>query len=431
MNSLLHSLTSVLAWLAIPVAVVLGFHFFGLLLSMLKRKKTAAFAKEQTDFACIITAYKNIDIARGLIASLQQQRYKKYSIYLVADDCPDFLLEAHPNLTIIRPEKKLGSKVKSLIAGINAFTRRHEAIVVFDPDNLAHPYFLSEINDWFKAGYKAVQGQRVAKNLDTVYACMDAIGEYYYNYAVREVPFRLGSSATISGSAMGIETGLFNQYIAHLQKDGVDRVIPAEDKILQIFLVDNNVTIAYAPDAIVFDEKVSGGAEVARQRTRWLNAWFSHTGHGLKTLTGGISAFSLNRFWFGLLNIYPPMFMIVVGAIGVAGFAILVSIIQGILGEPGFFLSPARVPGAYIIASGLFFYSFNFVLSLKLNHTPAKVMQALVFIPKFVFNQFLALLQIKKSDKDFMATTHKAYLNVNEVMLSTTHSRRRDGLKRN
>ena len=382
------------------------------LASVLRRYPPAPPAAAKTDFGCIITAYKNIDIARQLVHSLLKQEYPHFHVYLVADACQEFTLEEHSQLTIIRPENALGSKVKSLLAGMNAFIRPHDALIVFDPDNLAHPDCLSELNDWFCAGYKAVQGQRVAKNLDTRYACMDALGEYYYNYSVREVPFRLGSSSTISGSAMAVETGVFRKYLQHLQAGGIDRVIVAEDKILQIFLVDEGYTRAYAPNAFVFDEKVSSGGAVSRQRTRWLNAWFSHTGHGLNTLLKGIAAGSFNRFYFGLLNISPPMFMLVAASV-FTGFAAL-------------FVAPL-VSGVLVIGTACF--ALNFFLCLKLNHTPKPVLEAFFSLPLFVLNQITALLQIKKSDKDFMATTHTRFLGIDEVMQQTTHRNDRNKKK--
>src|SRR5690606_4912037 len=125
-------------------------------------------------------------------------------------------------------------KVKSFIFGIKNFHRQHEAVLILDPDNLGHPDFLSEINNFFDFGYTAVQGRRTAKNLDSVYACMDATGEIYFNYTQKYVPYLLKSSANIAGSGMAIEYNLFLDYLNNpLIVNNLDKVIVAEDKILQ------------------------------------------------------------------------------------------------------------------------------------------------------------------------------------------------------
>src|SRR3546814_17396525 len=54
-----------------------------------------------------------------------------------------------------------------------------------------------------------MQGRRIAKNLDTVYACLDAANEYYYNTFFREVPNRLRSSALTSGSGVAVAYDTF------------------------------------------------------------------------------------------------------------------------------------------------------------------------------------------------------------------------------
>src|SRR5690606_12417664 len=92
------------------------------------------------------------------------------------------------------------------------FVRKHEYIAIFDPDNLAHSQFLQECNNYIFKGYKAIQGRRTAKNLDTQTACLDAMGEIYYNYMTKKVPYFLGSSSIIAGSGMVIETNLFKNF---------------------------------------------------------------------------------------------------------------------------------------------------------------------------------------------------------------------------
>ena len=41
------------------------------------------------------------------------------------------------------------------------------------------------------AGFEVIQGKRVAKNLNTYVACLDALGEFYYNINTRFIPFKI------------------------------------------------------------------------------------------------------------------------------------------------------------------------------------------------------------------------------------------------
>lgn len=183
----------------------LVFPFITVIASLIVKEKPLQKTAGKNDFACIITAYQNIQIALPLVDSLLKQAYPAYLIYIVADDCDVAGVNfSNPNVILLKPQQKLSSKVKSIIHAIENFRRTHDAVVIFDTDNLAKTDFLTVLNDYLNAGFKAVQGQRTAKNLDTVYACADATGEIYKNYVERYVPYVLGASATIAGSGMAV-----------------------------------------------------------------------------------------------------------------------------------------------------------------------------------------------------------------------------------
>ena len=84
----------------------------------------------------------------------------------------------------------------------------YDIIAVADADNHMAPDFLSRINRAFDQGWVAVQGHRVAKNTDTGVATLDAISEEINNHMFRKGSRAIGSSASIIGSGMAIETTL-------------------------------------------------------------------------------------------------------------------------------------------------------------------------------------------------------------------------------
>lgn len=355
------------------------------------------------DFGNIITAYKNVDIAKGLVKSLLKQGHANHHIYLVADGCNlqnwDIKDE---RLTVLLPNEPLNLKAKSIIHGIENFVRPHDYITVFDADNLAHPDFLSIMNRYANAGHVAIQGQRTAKNLDTIMACADALGEFYKNYIDRVAPYRLGSSAVISGSGMAVEAELYKAYLAspeieqgkHLWKKMLQ-----EDKILQNFLLRKNTKIAYAWDAICYDEKVTSADAVETQRSRWLFSYFQNIPNSLGILRRAILHFSWNQWLFGLVTVAPPMFIML-------GTAMLLAVV-------GLFINP-WVSLALVLADVAFVLTIFW--TLKLSHAPKQVWNAVAAMPNFVLRQLRGLFKMGNPNKHFKHTEHKVNVTIEDVL---------------
>lgn len=359
-------------------------------------------ADKETGIACVITAYKEKEFAFLLVDSLLKQQYSRYHIFLVADRCEAEESDpVHPRLTILYPSAPLDSKVSSLrMAMAQIDPAKLPYTLVFDPDNLAHPNYLPELNVLLSQGYKAVQTRRTAKNLNTNMACIDAAGEHYYHITQRLAPFRLGSSATIAGSGMAIETSLYSHLLDETQKSFAEgEVIVAEDKILQNHLIELGHIIAYAPNAVLYDEKVVSAAQVQRQRTRWINSWFGYFKEALSLAWFGVKRVSSNALLFGLMISTPPLFLMLLAG----GFMAVLS----------WLITPAFAP--WMSASVLIF-GLTFMLSLVLAQADRRIWKALVSVPFFIFRQLMAMLNIKKANTSFMETTHEKRLTIEEVM---------------
>ncbi|MFX4827802.1 glycosyltransferase, partial [Acinetobacter baumannii] len=91
---------------------------------------------------------------------------------------------------------------------INRFKRPHERLTIIDSDNIIDPDYLQALNVYFDKGFKAVQGLRDAKNIDTTVAALDAARDIYYHYYDGKLLFEVGSSATLSGSGMAFTVSL-------------------------------------------------------------------------------------------------------------------------------------------------------------------------------------------------------------------------------
>jgi len=403
-----HDILNVVYKIFIIVQVFIGFFLIlpfleNIISIFIIRKLPGRNADSETDFACVITGYRETGIIVPLIDSLLKQKYSNFLIYVIADNCSDEEIAkiniTHERLRVLIPEPALNSKVKAIKYAIKSFERNHKFTIIFDPDNLAHPEFLSVINSYVHKGYKAIQGRRTAKNLDTVHSCLDALGEIYYNKIVRENLYLLGSSAVIAGSGMAIETDLYSEILNSGGLSDDNKVIVAEDKILQYEIVNKGYVIAFAGNAIVFDEKVSTGAQVERQKTRWLNSYFKYLKLGYTLIFKGLIRFDFNQFLFGLNVAIPPLIV-------VNGLSFL------------FFLTAFayNMNIAIIWFILIFLFGINLLIIMIQVKAEKEIWKSLFGLPVFIMNQVFAILKLKKSNKDFLVTEKTQYIYIEEVL---------------
>jgi len=384
--------------LVYPFVTVVAAQFFGR-----ERLNGENSTDKEHDFACIVTAYRNSAIAKPLVESLLQQSYRHLIVYVVADECPDFDFGiTDERFVLLRPAAPLRLKAKSIMYAMEQFRRPHDYTVVFDADNLAHPQFLTEINRYVHAGYGCIQGQRTAKNLDTTYAALDSMGEHYKNYLERYVPYLLGGSAVISGSGMATRTDLYRAYLAapeiQLGQNQWKKMLQ-EDKILQNFLLHQNLRIAYARMAIVYDEKVETGAAVATQRSRWLFSYFQNLPNSSGLLWRGLIQGHWNQVYFGFVTLVLPMFIQLAVAFGLAVL--------------GLFIAPWWT---VMLVLAVMLFALNILWVLRLDKAPAAIWTALWQVPKFVWRQLLGLFRMRDPNKNFQHTEHKKYVSVEEIL---------------
>jgi len=381
----------------------LVFPFLTVLLSRFRQEPlNKAAASKAFDFACIITAYKNSEMTKPLVESLLRQSHKNFHIYVVADACEpvDYEIESD-RLTVLFPKKALNLKAKSIIHGVENFIRKPDYIVILDADNLAHPNFLSEINLYANNGYRSIQGQRTAKNLDTTIACADATGEFYKNYIERYVPYLIGSSSVISGSGMAVETYLYKAYLygkeiqegKHLWKKMLQ-----EDKILQNFLLQRKEKIVYAKEAIIYDEKVTEAKQVETQRSRWLYSYFQNLPNSSGLIVRGVKNGNWNQFLFGLVTIAPPLFILLFTALSLVGI--------------GLFFNPIY---SAIMVVGLAVFSLTILWTLYLSNVPPAIWKAILGLPVFIFKQMTALFKMSDPNKNFKHSEHTRTVKIDDL----------------
>jgi len=339
----------------------------------------------EADYALIVTAYQQTYQLPEVIESLLRLRYTRYHIYVVADNCDVSTLTLnHPRVTLLRPETVLASNTKSHFYAIRHFIRAHERLVIIDSDNRVDPDLLIQLDAAFNRGFSAVQGVREAKNLDTDLACLDAARDIYYHFYDGKLLFGAGSSATLAGSGMAFQVDLYEQCLGHLTIEGA-----GFDKVLQAEILKRGYRIAFAPEAIVYDEKTSGAQQLVGQRARWINTWFRYFTFGFDLLGKGIRRQSWNQFLFGIVLLRPPLFLLL-------GASVLFAVLN-------LFIDPRFT---WVWLGGLALFIAGFLLALRQSATDRRIYAALYQIPRFVGYQIAALLKVRKANALSVATHH-------------------------
>ena len=346
------------------------------------------------DYAIIVTAYEQTEPLAAVVASILKLSYTNYMVYIVADKCDVSGLKfADERVVVLRPPETIASNTGSHFYAIRNFKRAHELLIIIDSDNLVDPDCLNALNKYFDAGYSAVQGLRKAKNLNTMYACLDAARDMYYHFYDGEVLFQVGSSATLAGSGMAFKTSLYRECLEHRDISGA-----GFDKVLQKEIVSRGYRIAFTEAAQVYDEKTAASDQLVKQRARWINTWFRYFKFGFALVAKGLSRLDWNRFLFGIILLRPPLFIFLLLSVVFTVANIWISIPMLVMWLAAF--------GCFIV---------GFVIALVHGKPDKAIYRSLWGIPKFVFFQVLSLLKIRKANKISVATKHTYTGSVNEI----------------
>lgn len=385
------------AWIAVYMALP----FLFLLIYLIKKNlglrynvdKKASVVNRDFDFAAIVTAHKDTLLIPPLVDSLCKQKYGNFCVYVVADACDvSGLGFTDPRVVVLKPESDLNSKIKSIDYAINHFIREHDALVIFDSDNLVHPEFMLVLNKYFQRGFRAVQTNLQPKNTDSLYSRLDSIGDTFYNFTEREIRMELGWSSAIWGLGIAIETKLYKEIIYNHFLGGFDKRIQAD-------IVRKIPQLAFAREALVYDEKIADGEALEKQRTRWINAYFKYFALGWAVFIHGIKRLNLNVAFFGFINLRPPLFLVV-------ALSLIFCAVNLIIDKALMF--------GWIALIISFVVSFFIIVAIKSRSR--RVVASIFFMPVFVMRQVMALLKIKRANKSFLKTEHNKVILIDDLL---------------
>ena len=368
---------------------------FGLA-GLFSQKQRKNITQKQRKFAVLIPGYKEDNVIVEVARRALEQSYPEelFDVVIIADSFQEITLQKLRKLPIklVEVSFEKSTKSKALHKAMEVIGDDYHVALILDADNIMEFDFVSKINAAFNKGYKVVQGHRMAKNLNTPMAILDAISEEVNNHIFRKGHRVLGLSSALIGSGMGFDYHFFKSTMAQVNAIG------GFDKELELKLLKNRNQIEYLHNALVMDEKVQKSEVFANQRKRWLSAQFVYfrrfAASGLKELLlrGNID------FADKVYQMISPPRILLLGIVGILTLAYFV--LENMLAIEG-----NMVPALYWYVT-LFITITAFFMAIPRSFYTRKTLHAILTLPKAFGVMFLSLFKLKGANKKFIHTQH-------------------------
>lgn len=359
-------------------------------LSLFSKKEQRPRDFKKRKFAILIPCYREDEVILEVAQQALLQRYNSdlFDVIVIADNFEKNTIQKLSELSIILFDENfaISTKTRALNHALrNLPNNKYDIVVILDADNLMEPDFLGRLNDAFSYPYQAIQCHRIAKNLNTDFAVLDAISEEINNNIFRKAHRNIGLSSALIGSAMAFRYDFFKQLMSNIE------VVGGFDKELELNLLKNHHLIHYLPDALVLDEKVQNVQVFTKQRRRWLSAQFHYFGKHFIPATKAL-------FKEGNIDYFNKAFQYIqLPRVLVLGLLIVLSVFS-------FTVNPLWITKAWLIAT-------TFIILALLFATPRKfytftTLKALFSLPIGFLFMFFSLLRIRGANRNFIHTKH-------------------------
>lgn len=387
---MIYSLIDVLFWI-LGIYLLLNccyLAFFGLigLFNLPKSKKDASTYRK---IAVLFPTYQeNVVIIESVKTALRHQYQGTFEVVVIADGLQQETIAQLKELgaSVIEVFFEKSTKGKAMQFAMNQLEHDgFDIAVVLDVDNVMSDECLWYINGAFERGNKVVQAHRVAKNMDSSFAFLDACNEEVNNHIFRKGHAVIGLSAALIGSGMAFDF----EYFRHLLNNIGETV--GEDKQLDFMIAKDRVEVAYLNDIYVYDEKIENAKVFTKQRTRWIASQVEflkkYAFEGFAQLFKG----NLEFFNKSLQTFLVPRMLLL-------AFLFIMSVQA--------FFNPFGP--TYLFWIGLFLsLCLTLMISIpKRFYTDKRLYIALFQIPRAMLGMVIALFSIGKAKKSFMVTPH-------------------------
>ena len=338
--------------------------------------------------AILVPAYKEDGIILSTANNLLASQYPStlYDVFIIADSFrPDTLAKLRElPVKVLEVSFEQSTKTKALNEAFGRIDDHFDIALIADADNMIAGDFLQRVNNAFVGGARAVQGKRVAKNLDTPFAILDACSEAINNHIFRQGNYALGLSSAVIGSGMAFEFATVRQVLSEIKAVG------GFDKILQLRIVEQGIRIHYLPDALIFDEKVESPEAFQQQRKRWVSSQVTYLKRFFRPACRLLFKGNLSYFNLAVAgNLVPPRAFL---------FLLL-----PLLAVAGFFLHAAWGIAGVLLA---FVYVLALLMGVPSELVNKDLFRALLRLPQAIVVMAGTLFHIKKANKTFIHTAH-------------------------
>lgn len=369
------------------LALSVGYLLLFAVASRLRRLRPIPETEKRHHFAVLFPAYKEDRVIVQAVHQFLRQDYPtdRYDLIVISDQMQPETNEKLRQLPIrlLTAHYQESSKAKALTLAMEATANEtYDSIVIMDADNTTSPQFLQELNKGHAAGMKAIQAHRVAKNLNTDVAILDAVSEEINNSIFRGGHVALGLSSALIGSGMAMDAGWFRENVTKLQTAG-------EDKELEALLLKQGIRIHYLEHVRVEDEKTQKKEVIKSQRKRWLAAQFGSLFAALPDLPSALLKGNIDYCDKIIQWMLPPRIVLLAG---VFFFTVLVSILCPVLSLKWWMLSFALIAALSLAIPG---YLLN-----------KRLLSALLQVPSLAWMMLATLFKLKGANKKFIHTEH-------------------------
>ena len=345
--------------------------------------------------AVLMPAYKEDAVILESVAANLRQDYPAdcFRLIVIADQFQQHTLDALAKLpvTVLPVSFPVSTVTRAINAALNTLSpSEFDIVMVADADNHLAPDFLSRVNAAFTAGWRAVQGHRVAKNTNSNetsrVALLDAVSEEVNNHITRKGYRAAGVSATIIGSGMAVELGLMKAAMSNLTTVG------GFDKELAMKLAIGGHKIGYLEQAFVYDEKVAKRTVFEQQRTRWIAAQYQFVADYFRP---GMASL-LRGNWLSGIKLVQEMALPKVLLLGLLLLTAFVCLLT------------SYVPAILFSAGLLLALSLSLAISIPTYLRKKLSFRDLGVVFTLMLSFGRALLNMRKAFKSFMHTPHNA-----------------------
>lgn len=346
-------------------------------------------SKEYKRFALLIAAYREDAVIMDTVRACLAQDYPadRYDVVVISDHMhPDTnaKLSALP-IKLLQVDFEKSTNTKSLKAALEYLGENvYDIALVIDADNIIAPSYLSEVNDAFaRPGVQVVQTHRIAKNMNTDMAYLDAISEEINNSIFRLGHVNLGMSAALIGSGMAFQYSLF--YKAMMSNNSVGGF----DRVLEMKLLYHRIFFHYLPDTYVLDEKIQKPENFYHQRRRWLSAQYysfaEFVSHLLPALRDGKWDFCDKLFQQASFS-----------RVLLLGFVFILSVLSSFC-LPGLCVKWWLLFGLLLLA---------LAIAVPRRFWTWRMFRALCLVPYSFILMFVNLFHLREANKRFIHTAH-------------------------